>query len=60
MYSPNLKLNFHGRPDWRTRAVIDAGVELARREGTSQAAKFLTSQGIASSVIQRVLPVPRR
>lgn len=54
--------NFHGRSDWRTRAVVDTEVELATRSGRRAVADFLCSQGLPLAVPLRVLAqaMPRK
>src|SRR4051794_21952908 len=52
--------NYHGRPDWRTRAVVDAGIELGNRYGIEAAATFLNSQSVPLSMALRVLTLVRQ
>jgi hypothetical protein len=47
--------NYHGRPDWYTRAVVDAAIELSGRSGPLTGALFLRSQGISLQIARRVL-----
>jgi hypothetical protein len=47
--------NYHGRPNWRTRAVVDAAIELRDRDSVKAAAEFLCSQGISLILTLRVL-----
>ncbi len=43
--------NYHGRPDWRTQGVVDAAIELRKRDGTRETARFLYSLGGRDRVI---------
>lgn len=48
-------LNFHARPDWHTRALVDAGLELAERDGIRRGAEFMADHGVPLEVARRVL-----
>jgi hypothetical protein len=51
--------NYHGRPDWRTRAIVDAAIELRKRDGTLRAAQFLARQNVPLAVALRVFDLQR-
>jgi hypothetical protein len=47
--------NYHGRPDWLTRALVDAGLELGCRDGYQIAAKFMHEHSISFPIALRSL-----
>ena len=47
--------NYHGRPDWRTGAIVDAAIELTNRSNMRAAALFLQSQAVPLNIALRVL-----
>jgi hypothetical protein len=47
--------NYHGRPDWLTRAMVDAAIELRHRESCVRAATFLALGSVPIEVTLRVL-----
>lgn len=47
--------NFHGRPDWHTRALVEAGLELRRRGDVRSAAEFMRAHRVPLQITVRIL-----
>ena len=43
------------RSDWRTRALVDAGIMLDHRHGSARAFTFMVEHGVSDEVVARVL-----
>lgn len=46
------------RPDDAGAEIVEAGIEVADRQGTESAAAYLRTRGVAATVIERVLTAP--
>lgn len=47
--------NYSGRPDWFTRALVEAAIKLSKRVCIKNAAEFLAAHDVAFEIAVRVL-----